>query len=959
MADVITRLKLESGEYDSKIKRASQEILQYAEHCKKMGYQLGFANKDAKDFASALGNMTTTSQTARGKVNELTAAFTDLKVMYNQLSQTDKNGEMGRNLARSLETLKGRINEAKGQLSEVNKEIGNTTMNADTFKSIIDGLGQKMGVGVDVTSMLTSKTALLATGIGAATTAVVAATKAWADYNTELAKQDQITTVTTGLKGEDANRMTDQMRALSQTYGVDFREAVNAANTLMAQFGKTGDEAVQLIKDGMQGMVFGDGQKLLSMIQQYAPSFRDAGISASQLVAIIHNSEGGIFTDQNMNAIVMGIKNIRLMTKATSDALAKLGIDGEEMTRKLNDGSITIFEAMRKVSQAIEKTGSGSQAAGEVMQAVFGRQGVAAGTNLGKAIATLNTNLEETKRQTGELGEAYADLQNANERLNKAIRDCFGYDGWEQMTTGIKAQLITALSATLEKCNSLYKALDRLGMVDAFSRISAAVQNLINPFQQLVTLANTLFNTLGQEIKKPVIKGVGYSDMEKSMGYIKRGGSKSVREQRYNAVHADLIEKFNNAPGGAKQTALLRRITMLEQQKASLVNPQTKVTTTSNSSNTGGGKSGGTTTVKTEEKELTIQQQIAKLEKEALTATGERREAIAENIQYLDRQLEKQKELNNELHGRKKEDKDIARYDLDYASGGNSMGALAKFTSGLQAELQSADLGSDTFATLTEQLADANTMSQVLQQAMESGVKGADFSAIAEEMKTKLLQGGISEDQWQEFVDNLNALIENSDLKLVLEVDAETGKIKDVTTDIMKQKEAWNKTGQAMGIVSQAFNAIQDPAAKIMGTVAQAIANVALAYSDAMAKDQTTKFNLFGFIAAASAATIGMISTIASIHSATGYAQGGIVDGRGGGFVGGTAYSGDNVGNVRLDSGELVLNRAQQGILASQLESANDGYRGTPQARISGEQIYLTLGAYLKRSGRGEILTSR
>ena len=43
---------------------------------------------------------------------------------------------------------------------------------------------------------------------------------------------------------------------------------------------------MSLIRDGMQGMIQGDGPKLLSMIQQYAP-FRDAGVSASQLVAVI------------------------------------------------------------------------------------------------------------------------------------------------------------------------------------------------------------------------------------------------------------------------------------------------------------------------------------------------------------------------------------------------------------------------------------------------------------------------------------------------------------------------------------------------------------------------------------------------------------------------------------------------------------------------------------------------
>ena len=94
-----------------------------------------------------------------------------------------------------------------------------------------------------------------------------------------------------------------------------------------------------------------------------------------------------------------------------------------------------------------------------------------------------------------------------------------------------------------------------------------------------------------------------------------------------------------------------------------------------------------------------------------------------------------------------------------------------------------------------------------------------------------------------------------------------------------------------------------------------------------------------------------MISTIATIHNATGYAQGGIVDGRGGGFVGGMAYSGDNVGNVRLDSGELVLNRAQQNNLANQLEGESVWQNLVLETVISGEDIRLVLNDNGGRTG--------
>ena len=500
MADNILKLRVESSEYDQKLKKASEGIRHLAEVAHRGGGELTGLEKAELDYVKSLGSMETKSRTAAGSVRELESTFKELTVIYNHLNDVEKQDEGGRALRESLDQIRQRAQEARTELENASKALGDGELNGSKFGqfgSVIDTIGQKMGITGNLTEMLTSKTALMTAAIGAGAAAAGKAAEMWAQYNSELAKQDQVVTVTTGLKDGDAERMTDAVRAIAGTYNVDFRDAVNAANTLMTQFGKTGDEAIQLLRDGMQGMIQGDGGKLLSMIQQYAPSFRDAGIEASQLVAIIQNSEGGLFTDQNMNAIVMGIKNIRLMTNATSEALQKIGIDSEEMTQKLNSGSMTIFDAMRQVSNAIENTGSSSQAAGEVMQQVFGRQGAMAGTKLGEAIASLNTNLEETKTQTGDLGNAYRDLEIANENLNKAIRDCFEYDGWEVMKTEIETGLVNALSDVLNSCRSLYGMLEDIGALKVFEFISGSILQCIRPFRELYNYAKLLFNELG------------------------------------------------------------------------------------------------------------------------------------------------------------------------------------------------------------------------------------------------------------------------------------------------------------------------------------------------------------------------------------------------------------------------------------------------------------------------------
>ncbi|MEE1288372.1 MAG: hypothetical protein UHK44_07220, partial [Bacteroidaceae bacterium] len=169
--------------------------------------------------------------------------------------------------------------------------------------------------------------------------------------------------------------------------------------------------------------------------------------------------------------------------------------------------------------------------------------------------------------------------------------------------------------------------------------------------------------------------------------------------------------------------------------------------------------------------------------------------------------------------------------------------------------------------------------------------------------------------------------------------------------------QSWRGAASAMSAAGSALQGLEDPGAKIAGIVGQAIANIALGFSQATAA--SSGGGIFGWIAAIAGGLTTMLSTISAIHSATGYAQGGIVDGRGGGFVGGMAYSGDNVGNVRLDSGELVLNRAQQNNLANALEGGNNNNIENRQPYVNGELIYLGLNNYLKRTGRGEIVVSK
>lgn len=99
------------------------------------------------------------------------------------------------------------------------------------------------------------------------------------------------------------------------------------------------------------------------------------------------------------------------------------------------------------------------------------------------------------------------------------------------------------------------------------------------------------------------------------------------------------------------------------------------------------------------------------------------------------------------------------------------------------------------------------------------------------------------------------------------------------------------------------------------------------------------------------------IEAISAADAIIPFANGGIVPHAANGWmVPGNDHSDRTL--IAASSGELILNRAQQGVLASQLQDVANGGGYTP-SHISGEQIYIALNRYTRRTGRGELVTWR
>ena len=164
--------------------------------------------------------------------------------------------------------------------------------------------------------------------------------------------------------------------------------------------------------------------------------------------------------------------------------------------------------------------------------------------------------------------------------------------------------------------------------------------------------------------------------------------------------------------------------------------------------------------------------------------------------------------------------------------------------------------------------------------------------------------------------------------------------------DSSNMADKWQKAGTAISAVGFAMSSIEDPAAKVAATIAQAIATLALTYAQSL----RGTFTPWDWIAAAIGGVATLVGVISTIHSATGYAHGGIVQGN--------SYSGDNIyggPDAMVNAGELVLSRSQQGNLASQLQG--NGINGMNiSGRIKGTDIILSVDRTLQLQGK-QLLT--
>lgn len=518
------------------------------------------------------------NQSAEGSYNRLSAQYSLNKIYLNNMTKAEREAtEEGRKLeqqTRELYEEMKRLQSATGmeqlnvgnypQMTEaaegyadklkdllgLNTEFGNSILSMGRngggqgfFASLSQGA---KAFGATLLTLLTNPVFLAIAGIAG----VGVAFKFWFDYNQGLIEATRLTQQFTGKSGDDLKAYRNEVQAVADTFNKDFKEVLVSTNAVSKQFGISQDEALTLVKDGFIAGADANGE-YLETLKEYPAYFKEAGVSASQFVAITAQAgKSGIYSDKAVDTIKEGNLRIREMTKATADALTGIGLNYKELQTNLQNGSMTTFDVMQKVSEKLNELPESSAAVGTAIADIFGGAGEDAGLQYLKTLKDIDTDLDSVKDKAGQLGKLQEEQLRSQADLNNVIAGLFDMTGgtFEMMTTRAKTFVNDGIASIIKGIVDVINYFVKLYNDSIAFR--AIVQGIILSYSNLWTVIKSLFTYVIEQTKVigMALHGAFTLDFdEMKNAYLKWGeNTKKLITNVYNGVKKNIDKGVDN-----------------------------------------------------------------------------------------------------------------------------------------------------------------------------------------------------------------------------------------------------------------------------------------------------------------------------------------------------------------------------------------------------------------------------
>lgn len=429
---------------------------------------------NVRTLQKEIQNNVRTENEQEGSLKQLRAQLSNATKKYDEMAKAEREGAKGQALQKHINDITQELKLAEEQTQRYYRNVGNYYNSmldlAEDLQHVVPmggggGVGEGISsfantvvdLGKNVKGIIPNVKAFGSTLIGLATNPVFlglagvvgagVAFKWWYDYNKGLMEATRLTQQFTGLTGNEMKSVRNEVLAVSDTFGLDFTETMQSANTMSKAFGISVSESLRIMQDGLVSGANANGE-FLDTIKEYPRYFKEAGLSAEEMVAIsTQATKEGIFSDKGVDTIKEGNLRLREMTTATAAALDGIGISSKQVQKDLQDGSKTTFQVMQEVANKLKELPQSSAAVGSAIANIFGGPGEDAGLAYIEMLGDVELNMDKVKAKSGDIAKAQEDELNATKELQDAMASLFDYTGGGFET--MKAQLSTIAKKSL------------------------------------------------------------------------------------------------------------------------------------------------------------------------------------------------------------------------------------------------------------------------------------------------------------------------------------------------------------------------------------------------------------------------------------------------------------------------------------------------------------------------------
>lgn len=420
--DSIVRLKVDSREYDDRIARAQKGIQALDQQVRTAGGSFSQATKAQVEYVRSIGSMNTQSASAKGKVRELSDAFTQLSVQYKNLTAAEKQSPFGQAMQASMTQLKARTQELQGQLNAATQSL-NQTGDGSNMEQLLTTIGSKMGIPVEMFTKLGAAGAVAGAAVKVVSDALSSnelVVDAWGQTvsSAKSIYSGFLNALNTGNFSRFFSNMGAISRAAKEAYdSMDALGTFNAFNQVNLERARTGyNEAVAAYREGTgsKRQVQTASDALIEMMEQqqkreqevYDKAIKDYaakyGLTTPEQVARFSEVIKGSYEqyeavkatpvayheEQQEYIDLQTGRSIGTYTRKVRDEIQPIDALVGEALRHLNDTGDVSLDSLQKLGLAAEQTANAMEQQRKAAARILGQADKAGETAPATAVET-------------------------------------------------------------------------------------------------------------------------------------------------------------------------------------------------------------------------------------------------------------------------------------------------------------------------------------------------------------------------------------------------------------------------------------------------------------------------------------------------------------------------------------------------------------------------------------------